>query len=113
MWGAPELTITFLLLCGDDDLAGMKSKLNPDHSAGAGEPGAYESVATVAHEFFHVWTVKRLRPIEFGPGLHSTCKTRAACGSPKASRILRPLMRARGHWERRGSCVEQAQTQKH
>jgi len=28
----------------------------------------YENtLGTVAHEFFHVWNVKRLRPIEFGP----------------------------------------------
>src|SRR5205085_2361607 len=32
------------------------------------EPGAYEGVlSTAAHEFFHVWNVKRLRPVELGP----------------------------------------------
>ncbi|MGH9959918.1 MAG: hypothetical protein ACREBC_22815, partial [Pyrinomonadaceae bacterium] len=24
-------------------------------------------LGTIAHEFFHVWNVKRLRPIELGP----------------------------------------------
>ena len=33
-----------------------------------GEPGVYVStLGTVAHEFFHVWNVKRLRPAELGP----------------------------------------------
>jgi predicted metalloprotease with PDZ domain len=33
-----------------------------------GEPGVYEdTLDTVAHEFFHVWNVKRLRPFELGP----------------------------------------------
>ena len=32
------------------------------------DPEIYEStLGTVAHEFFHVWNVKRLRPAEFGP----------------------------------------------
>ena len=33
-----------------------------------GEPGVYESTLdTVSHEFFHVWNVKRLRPLGLGP----------------------------------------------
>jgi predicted metalloprotease with PDZ domain len=33
-----------------------------------GEDGVYSSALdTVAHEFFHVWNVKRLRPLELGP----------------------------------------------
>jgi predicted metalloprotease with PDZ domain len=33
-----------------------------------GEPGVYErTLGTVSHEFFHVWNVKRLRPLELGP----------------------------------------------
>ena len=32
------------------------------------ERGSYDgAVRTAAHEFFHVWNVKRLRPIELGP----------------------------------------------
>jgi predicted metalloprotease with PDZ domain len=33
-----------------------------------GEEGVYgDTLETVAHEFFHVWNVKRLRPVELGP----------------------------------------------
>ena len=33
-----------------------------------GEEGVYgDTLDTVAHEFFHVWNVKRLRPVELGP----------------------------------------------
>jgi predicted metalloprotease with PDZ domain len=32
------------------------------------DAGTYEeTLSTVAHEFFHVWNVKRLRPLELGP----------------------------------------------
>ena len=32
------------------------------------EPGVYQrTLGTVSHEFFHVWNVKRLRPLELGP----------------------------------------------
>ena len=32
------------------------------------EEGIYEAtLGTVSHEFFHVWNVKRLRPLELGP----------------------------------------------
>jgi predicted metalloprotease with PDZ domain len=32
------------------------------------EAGVYdETLGTVSHEFFHVWNVKRLRPVELGP----------------------------------------------
>src|SRR5207237_7330261 len=27
----------------------------------------YGALTTVAHEFFHAWNVKRLRPVELGP----------------------------------------------
>src|SRR3989442_13196443 len=27
----------------------------------------YDRLTTVAHEFFHAWNVKRLRPVELGP----------------------------------------------
>ena len=30
-------------------------------------PGAREALETAAHEFFHVWNVKRLRPLALGP----------------------------------------------
>src|SRR5256712_11325179 len=36
--------------------------------AALADPGMYEeALDAIAHEFFHVWNVKRLRPIELGP----------------------------------------------
>ncbi|MCA1601563.1 MAG: PDZ domain-containing protein, partial [Acidobacteria bacterium] len=73
MWGAPEFdSYTFLLHFAADDRSGdgmehLTSTQIVEPGALA-EPGVYEStLGTVAHEFFHVWNVKRLRPIEFGP----------------------------------------------
>ena len=73
MWGPPEFdTYTFLLHFAADDHSGDGMEhLNSTQiiEPGAlGESGVYASaLGTVAHEFFHVWNVKRLRPIEFGP----------------------------------------------
>ncbi|MFN2512768.1 MAG: M61 family metallopeptidase [Pyrinomonadaceae bacterium] len=73
MWGAPEFdSYTFLLHFAADDRSGDGMEhLNSTQIIQPGalaEPGVYEStLGTVAHEFFHVWNVKRLRPIEFGP----------------------------------------------
>lgn len=73
MWGPPEFdSYTFLLHFAADDHSGDGMEhLNSTQiiEPGAlGEPGVYVStLGTVAHEFFHVWNVKRLRPIEFGP----------------------------------------------
>lgn len=73
MWGPPEFdSYTFLLHFAADDRSGdgmehLTSTQIVEPGALA-EPGVYEStLGTVAHEFFHVWNVKRLRPIEFGP----------------------------------------------
>src|SRR2546428_14125579 len=36
--------------------------------AALADPGMYEeALDAIAHEFFHVWNVKRLRPLELGP----------------------------------------------
>lgn len=73
MWGPPEFdTYTFLFHFAADDRSGDGMEhLNSTQiiEPGAlGESGVYASaLGTVAHEFFHVWNVKRLRPIEFGP----------------------------------------------
>ena len=73
MWGPPEFdTYTFLIHFAADDHSGDGMEhLNSTQiiEPGAlGESGIYAStLGTVAHEFFHVWNVKRLRPIEFGP----------------------------------------------
>ncbi len=73
MWGAPEFdSYTFLIHFAADDMSGDGMEhLNSTQiiEPGAlGEPGVYAStLGTVAHEFFHVWNVKRLRPLELGP----------------------------------------------
>jgi predicted metalloprotease with PDZ domain len=73
MWGPPEFdSYTFLIHFAADDRSG--DGMEHLTSTQIIEPGAlaeretYESVlGTVAHEFFHVWNVKRLRPVELGP----------------------------------------------
>jgi predicted metalloprotease with PDZ domain len=73
MWGAPEFdSYTFLIHFAADDRSG--DGMEHLTSTQIIEPGAlsesetYEgTLGTVAHEFFHVWNVKRLRPLEFGP----------------------------------------------
>jgi predicted metalloprotease with PDZ domain len=73
MWGAPEFdSYTFLIHFAADDHSGdgMEHLTSTQIiTPGAlGDPGVYEeTLGTVAHEFFHVWNVKRLRPIELGP----------------------------------------------
>ena len=73
LWGQPEFdSYTFLIHFAADD----RSSDGMEHltSTQIIQPGAlaesetYEdTLGTVAHEFFHVWNVKRLRPIELGP----------------------------------------------
>lgn len=73
MWGAPEFdTYTFLIHFAADDHSGdgMEHLTSTQIiSPGAmSEPDAYEgALSTASHEFFHVWNVKRLRPVELGP----------------------------------------------
>lgn len=73
MWGPPEFdTYTFLIhFAADDHSSDGMEHLNSTQiiEPGAlGEPGVYAStLGTASHEFFHVWNVKRLRPVEFGP----------------------------------------------
>ncbi|MEK6333921.1 MAG: PDZ domain-containing protein [Acidobacteriota bacterium] len=73
MWGAPEFdSYTFLIHFAADDHSGDGMEhltstqiILPGKLA---EPGMEEgTIDAVAHEFFHVWNVKRLRPIELGP----------------------------------------------
>jgi predicted metalloprotease with PDZ domain len=73
MWGAPEFdSYTFLLhFAADDRSSDGMEHLNSTQIV---EPGALadegiydDALDAVAHEFFHVWNVKRLRPIELGP----------------------------------------------
>ncbi len=73
MWGQPDFdSYTFLIhFAGDDHSGDGMEHLNSTQII---EPGTladadtYEdTLVTVAHEFFHVWNVKRLRPVELGP----------------------------------------------
>jgi predicted metalloprotease with PDZ domain len=73
MWGAPEFeSYTFLIHFAADGRSGDGMEhLTSTQIIEPGilsESGTYEdAVDTVAHEFFHVWNVKRLRPVELGP----------------------------------------------
>src|SRR6185369_17393507 len=73
MWGPPEFDeYTFLIHFAADDESGdgMEHLTSTQiiESGALGEPGVYDgALDTVAHEFFHVWNVKRLRPFELGP----------------------------------------------
>jgi predicted metalloprotease with PDZ domain len=73
MWGPPEFSeYTFLIHYAADDHSGdgMEHLTSTQiiEPGALAEPGIYEAtLGTVAHEFFHVWNVKRLRPAELGP----------------------------------------------
>jgi predicted metalloprotease with PDZ domain len=73
MWGPPEFEeYTFLIHFAADDHSGdgMEHLTSTQiiQPGALGEPGVYErALGTVSHEFFHVWNVKRLRPLELGP----------------------------------------------
>jgi len=73
MWGPPEFEeYTFLVHFAADDKSGdgMEHLTSTQiiRPGALAEPGVYDSTLdTVAHEFFHVWNVKRLRPAELGP----------------------------------------------
>jgi predicted metalloprotease with PDZ domain len=73
MWGAPEFdSYTFLLhFAADDHSSDGMEHLNSTQiieSGALADAGTYEdALDAVAHEFFHVWNVKRLRPTELGP----------------------------------------------
>jgi predicted metalloprotease with PDZ domain len=73
MWGEPDFEkYTFLFHFAADDRSGDGMEhLTSTHIIQPGvlaERGSYDgAVRTAAHEFFHVWNVKRLRPVELGP----------------------------------------------
>src|SRR2546427_2759226 len=73
MWGAPEFdSYTFLIHFAADGHSGdgMEHLTSTQVilPAALADPGMYEeALDAIAHEFFHVWNVKRLRPIELGP----------------------------------------------
>jgi predicted metalloprotease with PDZ domain len=73
MWGPPEFdSYTFLIHFAADDRSGdgMEHLTSTQiiEPGALGDSGVYDdTLGTVAHEFFHVWNVKRLRPLELGP----------------------------------------------
>src|ERR1700752_322705 len=73
MWGPPEFDeYTFLIHFAADDHSGdgMEHLTSTQiiESGALSDTGMYDdTLGTVAHEFFHVWNVKRLRPSELGP----------------------------------------------
>jgi predicted metalloprotease with PDZ domain len=73
MWGPPEFdSYTFLIHFAADQHSGdgMEHLTSTQviMPGALGDAGMYEeTLDTVAHEFFHVWNVKRLRPVELGP----------------------------------------------
>jgi predicted metalloprotease with PDZ domain len=73
MWGAPDLE-SFTFIFHFDPAATRGDGMEHLTSTQIVETGVladadiYESaLETAAHEFFHVWNVKRLRPVELGP----------------------------------------------
>jgi predicted metalloprotease with PDZ domain len=73
MWGPPEFdSYTFLIHFAADGHSGdgMEHLTSTQiiQPGTLSESETYEdTLSTVAHEFFHVWNVKRLRPLELGP----------------------------------------------
>ncbi|HXT64221.1 MAG TPA: PDZ domain-containing protein [Pyrinomonadaceae bacterium] len=73
MWGPPEFdSYTFLIHFANDGRSGdgMEHLTSTQIilSGALADPSQLEeALSTASHEFFHVWNVKRLRPIELGP----------------------------------------------
>ena len=73
LWGIPEFdSYTFLIHFAADDVSGdgMEHLTSTQiiEPGALADSGVYEdTLGTVSHEFFHVWNVKRLRPVELGP----------------------------------------------
>src|SRR5688572_21251350 len=107
MWGPPEFdSYTFLLHFADDGHSG--DGMEHLTSTQIIQPGVladddtYEgALGTVAHEFFHVWNVKRLRPVELGPwDFTRPAKTRSLWIAEGLTNYYGHLMLARaGIWD--------------
>jgi len=73
LWGTPEFdSYTFLFHFAADNRSGDGMEhLNSTQIIQSGilaDRGSYyAALSTAAHEFFHAWNVKRLRPVELGP----------------------------------------------
>jgi predicted metalloprotease with PDZ domain len=107
MWGPPEFeSYTFLIHFAADDISGdgMEHLTSTQiiEPGALGEEGVYgETLDTVAHEFFHVWNVKRLRPVELGPwDFTRPLNTRALWIAEGLTNYYGHLMRRRaGLWD--------------
>jgi predicted metalloprotease with PDZ domain len=107
MWGPPEFdSYTFLIHFAADDISG--DGMEHLTSTQIIEPGALDedgvygsTLDTVAHEFFHVWNVKRLRPLELGPwDFTRPLNTRALWVAEGLTNYYGHLMRRRaGLWD--------------
>jgi predicted metalloprotease with PDZ domain len=73
MWGPPEFEqYTFLYHFANDNRSfdGMEHLVSTQliNGGNLADPGVLQrALEDAAHEFFHVWNVKRLRPVAFGP----------------------------------------------
>ncbi len=73
MWGAPDFeSYTFIIHFDPtaregDGMEHLNSTQIIHPAALADEDAAAAALDTAAHEFFHVWNIKRLRPVELGP----------------------------------------------
>jgi predicted metalloprotease with PDZ domain len=107
MWGPPEFdSYTFLIHFAADDHSGdgMEHLTSTQiiEPGALGEEGVYgETLDTVAHEFFHVWNVKRLRPVELGPwDFTHSLSTRALWVAEGLTNYYGHLMKRRaGLWD--------------
>jgi len=118
MWGPPEFDeYTFLIHFAADDHSGdgMEHLTSTQiiQPGALGEPGVYESTLdTVSHEFFHVWNVKRLRPLELGPwDFNRPLATRGLWVAEGFTNYYGHLMSRRaGLWDDRQFLAREAQT---
>ncbi|HEX5890595.1 MAG TPA: PDZ domain-containing protein [Pyrinomonadaceae bacterium] len=118
MWGPPEFSeYTFLIHYAADDHSGdgMEHLTSTQiiEPGALAEPGVYdETLGTVSHEFFHVWNVKRLRPVELGPwDFTQPLKTRALWVAEGFTNYYGHLMMRRaGIWDDKKFLNRQAQT---
>lgn len=118
MWGPPEFQeYTFLIHFAADDHSGdgMEHLTSTQiiEPGALDEDGVYEStLGTVSHEFFHVWNVKRLRPVELGPwDFTRPLNTRGLWVAEGFTNYYGHLMlRRAGIWDDKRFLARQAQT---
>lgn len=118
MWGPPEFdAYTFLIHFAADDHSGdgMEHLTSTQiiQPGALGDPGTFENTLdTVAHEFFHVWNVKRLRPAELGPwDFTRPANTRGLWVAEGLTNYYGHLMlRRAGVWDDRGFLSRESQT---